>query len=218
MKHKTCGYRYGPGGDFVSEPDIRPHCSRGWIIAALLIPALLIVALLLYVVCRGAPSSVTATAAASSPFLITPSAAVVADTAELMTVTAYCPCRRCCGVFADGITASGKPVTTNGGKFCAADKSIPFGTMIEIPGYGTVPVLDRGGAIKGSAIDVFFPSHKAALQWGRRTLLVTMTSRRNTESAGLPLPADDKAAAPDSLHRRPAACLAPFATKEKGRP
>jgi len=86
-------------------------------------------------------------------------------------VTAYCPCEKCCGKFADGTTASGR-VIFKGDKFCAADKSIPFGTMITIPDYGTVPVLDRGGAITGSRIDVFFPDHQQALNWGRRKMTV----------------------------------------------
>ncbi len=89
-------------------------------------------------------------------------------------VTAYCPCSKCCGDCADGITASGFPVSENGGCFVAADKSLPFGTMIRIPGYNggkPVPVLDRGGAIEGRKIDVFFPTHQAALAWGRQTLI-----------------------------------------------
>jgi len=89
-------------------------------------------------------------------------------------VTAYCPCKVCCGPKAKGITASGRPVSANGGKFCAAPKSIRFGTRITIPGYGTVPVLDRGGAIKEGRLDVFFPSHLLAKRWGVRTLTVTI--------------------------------------------
>jgi len=93
-----------------------------------------------------------------------------------MRVTAYCPCPRCCGHHADGITASGKPVTANGGKFVAADTSIlPFGTRVSIPGYNggrAVAVLDRGGAIRGHRLDVFFPSHARARQWGSRWVLV----------------------------------------------
>jgi 3D (Asp-Asp-Asp) domain-containing protein len=89
-----------------------------------------------------------------------------------MTVTAYCPCRKCCGPNARGITASGRPVTANGVRFVAADKMLPFGTIVAVPGYGTVPVLDRGGAIKGRRLDVFFPTHAEALVWGRQTLVV----------------------------------------------
>lgn len=86
-------------------------------------------------------------------------------------VTAYCPCAKCCGQHADGITASGKPAT---GLLVAADRSIPFGTMVQIPGYGTAPVLDRGGAIKGARLDVLFATHAEALQWGVQWLDVTI--------------------------------------------
>lgn len=91
-----------------------------------------------------------------------------------MEVTAYCPCDKCCGKYSDGVTASGASITEHGGKFVAAPKAFPFWTMIEIPGYSdrAVPVLDRGGAIKGNRLDVFFPTHEEALEWGRRTVVV----------------------------------------------
>lgn len=95
-------------------------------------------------------------------------------------VTAYCPCPKCCGKYADGITASGKPVTANGGKFCAADKKYPFGTLVIIPGYNNdkpVPVLDRGGAIRGEHFDVFFATHEEALNWGRKNLSVQIEGK-----------------------------------------
>lgn len=95
-----------------------------------------------------------------------------------MEVTAYCPCQKCCGPQASGITASGLPVSHNGGRFVAADTSIlPFGSRVWIPGYhddNPVPVIDRGGAIKGNRLDVYFPSHQQALQWGRQWLLVAV--------------------------------------------
>jgi len=92
-----------------------------------------------------------------------------------MIVTAYCPCQTCCGPNAKGITASGQPVTAHRGQFVAADRSIPFGTRISVPGYAggrAVPVIDRGGAITGNKLDVFFPNHQAARAWGRKTLVV----------------------------------------------
>ena len=52
---------------------------------------------------------------------------------------------------------------------------LPFGSRVRIPGYHNgepVPVLDRGGAIKGYHLDVFFPSHQQALDWGRRWVVV----------------------------------------------
>jgi len=91
-----------------------------------------------------------------------------------MLVTAYCPCSKCCGENAAGITASGKLVDYNDGHFVAADPSLHFGTKVIIPGYASssVEVVDRGGAIKGNHIDVFFPTHEEALQWGKQTLNV----------------------------------------------
>lgn len=94
-----------------------------------------------------------------------------------MEVTAYCPCKKCCGEQAQGITASGLHVSYNGGRFVAADTDkLPFGTKLLIPGYdaGTVEVVDRGGAIKGNKLDVFYPTHEAALQWGRQWVDVTV--------------------------------------------
>ena len=88
-----------------------------------------------------------------------------------MNVSAYCPCQKCCGFFSDGVTAHGH-VIQPGDKFVAAPPDYGRGTIMTVPGYGTVPVLDRGGAIKGNKLDVFFPSHQTALNWGRRKLVV----------------------------------------------
>ena len=95
-----------------------------------------------------------------------------------MEVTAYCPCTKCCGPNAHGMTASGKDVGYNGGAFVAADTAqYSFGTRLSIPGYHdgqSVEVIDRGSAIKGDHLDVFFPTHQQALQWGRQRLPVTI--------------------------------------------
>ena len=88
-----------------------------------------------------------------------------------MNVSAYCPCSKCCGRFADGITASGHHIQP-GDRLVAAPAAYPFGTRMIIPGYGEAPVLDRGGAIKGNKLDVFFHSHAEALQWGRQQIEV----------------------------------------------
>ncbi len=84
-------------------------------------------------------------------------------------VTAYCPCERCCGDWSDGATASGYAIRP-GDRFVAADPGIPFGKVLDVPGYGVVPVLDRGGAITGKKLDAFFPTHAEALEWGRQTI------------------------------------------------
>jgi 3D (Asp-Asp-Asp) domain-containing protein len=98
-----------------------------------------------------------------------------------MEVTAYCPCVKCCGPSAHGVTASGKLIAYNGGHFVAADTSVlPFGTKLVIPGYANnqpVEVADRGGAIKGNKLDLFFPTHEAALAWGRQMVDVTVVTK-----------------------------------------
>ena len=85
-----------------------------------------------------------------------------------MRVTAYCPCEKCCGDWADGVTANGHRIN-QGDRFVAADRRYSFGTTLLIPGYNNseaVKVLDRGGAIKGNKLDVFFNTHREALIWG----------------------------------------------------
>lgn len=86
-------------------------------------------------------------------------------------ITAYCTCRVCCGVFSGGNrTASGTVPTSN--RTIAVDTNvIPFGTKVVINGQVYV-AEDRGGAIKGKRIDMFFMTHKEALRWGRRTMEV----------------------------------------------
>ncbi len=95
-----------------------------------------------------------------------------------MEVTAYCACTHCCGPNAVGLTASGKHVSYNDSRFVAADTDVlPFGTKLSIPGYASdqpVEVIDRGGAIKGNKLDVFFPTHEQALEWGRQWVAVTV--------------------------------------------
>ena len=96
-----------------------------------------------------------------------------------MRVTAYCPCSKCCGQSADGITANGHRIR-RGDAFVAADRRYPFGTEMIVPGYNggqPVKVLDRGGAIRGDKLDAFFHSHQEALEWGVQYLDVKVRSK-----------------------------------------
>jgi 3D (Asp-Asp-Asp) domain-containing protein len=91
-----------------------------------------------------------------------------------MRVTAYCPCSKCCGEYSDGQTANGHKIRP-GDTFVAADGRFAFGTRMLVPGYGSsqpVKVLDRGGAIRGNRLDVFFHTHQDALNWGVQHLQV----------------------------------------------
>jgi 3D (Asp-Asp-Asp) domain-containing protein len=83
------------------------------------------------------------------------------------TATAYCGCAKCCGK-STGKTASG--TTATAGRTVAMSSSYSFGTKIEIQGIGTYIVEDRGGAIKGNRIDIFFSNHQKALDFGRKTV------------------------------------------------
>ena len=89
---------------------------------------------------------------------------------ELWTVTAYCACEKCCPGSADGLTASNRKPTE--GITVAADPSIPFGTEVWIEGIGTRLVEDRGSAITGNHIDIYFASHDDARQFGVKQLEV----------------------------------------------
>ena len=79
-------------------------------------------------------------------------------------ITHYCPCPKCCGQWADGITYTGTTATE--GRTIAVDpKVIPLGSTVLIDGQEYI-AEDIGGAIKGSRIDVFMESHAAAWDAG----------------------------------------------------
>lgn len=85
-------------------------------------------------------------------------------------LTAYCPCRVCCGSYSHEVT--GKPNTTASGTnpqseyTVAADINIlPFGTKLKI-GNTIYTVEDKGGAVKGKHIDIYFDTHEEALNFG----------------------------------------------------
>lgn len=77
-------------------------------------------------------------------------------------LTAYCGCSICCGPWGN-TTASG--TIPEEGRTIAADPSIPFGTKLKIKDT-IYTVEDRGGAIKGNKIDIYFNLHSDALQFG----------------------------------------------------
>ena len=106
-----------------------------------------------------------------------------------LTVTGYCNCGSCCGwrrkwfLFGSpvydygkmkgkpkivGRTASG--TTARPGTLAADVRVFPFGTRMEIPGYGTGVVEDIGGAVKGNHVDAWFESHEEARAWGVKKL------------------------------------------------
>jgi len=112
---------------------------------------------------------------------------------ERIVVTGYCDCGECCswerswlrlgtpvwsaGPFKGqrkevGLTATG--TRTRHGTAAVDRRRYPYGTVFYVPGYGYARGEDAGSAIQGGHIDLWFPSHRAARQWGRKTLTVTV--------------------------------------------
>jgi 3D (Asp-Asp-Asp) domain-containing protein len=98
------------------------------------------------------------------------------------TVTAYCPCEKCCGQWSNilnPITASGAPAVE--GITVGADWSIiPKGTVIEIEGLGERIVQDKPAKwivdkYDGKILDLYFSSHEEALKFGKQELEVWVT-------------------------------------------
>jgi len=96
--------------------------------------------------------------------------AVRLEQAELYTVTAYCPCSKCCGKWSGCPTASGKmPVA---GVTVAGPRSIQFGTRVWIEGVGVRVVQDRLARKYDGRFDLYFATHAEALRFGKRSLKV----------------------------------------------
>ena len=95
--------------------------------------------------------------------------------------TAYCPCEICCGKWAlnrpDGIVYTASGAIAEEGVTIAADWSVYSpGTILYIEGIGERTVQDRGGAISGQKIDVFFNNHEDALRFGRQEVRIKVIS------------------------------------------
>lgn len=87
-------------------------------------------------------------------------------------LTAYCPCEKCCGQWADGITYTGTKATA--GRTVAVDPDvIPLGSIVFINGQ-TYIAEDVGGAIDGNRIDIYFDTHQEALDFGVQSADVTI--------------------------------------------
>jgi 3D (Asp-Asp-Asp) domain-containing protein len=76
-----------------------------------------------------------------------------------------------------GRTASGKPVTR--GLIAADPRVLPLGTRVRLEAgsfSGEYVVGDIGGAVKGRRIDIWTPTSREALQFGRRAVKLTVLS------------------------------------------
>ncbi len=113
-----------------------------------------------------AAAPLPATAAVDPPTSPQPAPAPAAGRGErTLRVTAT-------GYSLSGRTSTGMPV---GWGVVAVDPSvIPLGTKLTIPGYGEGVAADVGGGVRGSTIDLWFPTAAQARAWGRRTVTVTL--------------------------------------------
>lgn len=96
----------------------------------------------------------------------------------VFTLTAYCPCEKCCGVWSHNRPTDdmGNEIVIGAfgcrlvpGVSVAVDPEvIPYGTELEIDGAKYI-AHDCGGSIKGNRIDVYFADHQEALIFGVKT-------------------------------------------------
>lgn len=89
-----------------------------------------------------------------------------------------------------GRTASGKPVAR--GLIAADPRVLPLGTRVRIEAgefSGEYLVADTGGAVKGRRVDIWTPTTREAMRFGRRAIKLTvleMGGKRSKNSAVRP--------------------------------
>lgn len=92
-----------------------------------------------------------------------------------------------------GRTASGRPV---GRGLIAADRRVlPIGTRVRIeagPYSGEYLVADTGGAVRGRKIDIWMPSTREAMRFGRRPVKLTVLTRTRPRTNARPVAAVSK--------------------------
>lgn len=90
--------------------------------------------------------------------------------ADEFTVTAYCSCEKCCDKSPSdewyGITAIG--VKARWGTVAVDRELIKLGSALVVEGFPCTifRAEDVGGAIGGKHIDIWFPNHRDALEFG----------------------------------------------------
>lgn len=93
----------------------------------------------------------------------------------VLSITAYCHCKTCCGPSASGIAANGKPVTPE--VTVAGPRRYKLGSSVTISGLTNKFVLnDRLAKRYDNRIDIYMSSHAAARSWGIQKRQVTIVS------------------------------------------
>ncbi len=80
-----------------------------------------------------------------------------------------------------GITYSGVKVKRDLFSTIAADLNVfPIGTILFIPGYGYGVVADKGGAIKGNELDLYYETVEDVYnKWGKKKLDIYVVQKGN---------------------------------------
>lgn len=89
--------------------------------------------------------------------------------------TAYC---------LKGRTASG--IHTRPGVIAADPSVLPLGTVVHLRSgryTGTYTVMDTGGRIKGRRVDVYVPTYREAIEFGRRQVKIKVIGRNSARAA-----------------------------------
>lgn len=108
----------------------------------------------------------------SSAQATTPSTPTTSGRTLQMESTAY-SCAESVNTY---FTAMGIDLRQNPQVIAVDPSVIPLGSMVEVSGYGIAIAGDTGGAIKGNIIDCHFPTEEQCIQWGRRSVTVTIIS------------------------------------------
>jgi len=89
-----------------------------------------------------------------------------------MVATAYDPCYQCNYPYYGAPSYIGLPLAK--GIIAVDPNVIPMGSRLYVEGYGEGIAADQGGAIKGNRIDLCFATHQQALDYGIKTVKVTI--------------------------------------------
>ena len=92
-----------------------------------------------------------------------------------MVATGYDGCYECNKPYYGYPSYTGLPLAR--GIVAVDPKVIPMGTRLYVEGYGSAIAADQGNAIKGHRIDLFFDSHQEALNFGKKTVQVTILGK-----------------------------------------
>lgn len=88
--------------------------------------------------------------------------------------TAYC---------LKGRTASG--IDTRPGVIAADPRVLPIGTVVHLRAgryTGTYTVMDTGGRIRGRRLDLYVPTHREAMEFGRRQVKIKVIGRGSAKA------------------------------------